>query len=108
PSEDSPAAEEETPANPLRSGDASSGESVEEEEEEEEQPGAGATAEEEGADDASAYQPLDEVKEEIRRRLAIDLAAQRITEKMNRIKRELEDAFYAYEDELLRVAESKD
>ncbi|QDV77846.1 hypothetical protein [Botrimarina mediterranea] len=105
--------EEAPPANPLRSGDAA-GEAVEEEEEEEEQPAADEGAADEAdetaddgpeADDTNLYQPLDEVKEEIRRRLAIDLAVQRITEKMNRIKRELDDAFYAYEDELLRVDE---
>lgn len=120
--EAAPPADGEESTNPLRSGEA-----VEEEEEEEEAPEEEATepsatdapatddaaAESDAADDAEAddnsvYQPLEEVKEEIRRRLAIELAVERITEKMNRVKRGLEDSFYAYEDNLLRAADSKD
>jgi hypothetical protein len=129
---ETPAAEEEASTNPLRSEDAPATDAVEEEEEEEEEKTAaedaaaadtqsteesateesateGAAADEaatDEADDKNEYQPLEEVKEEIRRRLAMNLAVERITEKMSRVKRELEDSFYAYEDELLRIDES--
>lgn len=100
------AAEGEASDNPLR-GNAPATDAVEEEEEEEEEkPTANeAVSDAAKADDKNLYQPLEEVKEEIRRRLAMNLAVERITEKMNRVKRELEDSFYAYEDELLRIDE---
>jgi hypothetical protein len=124
---EAPAAEEEASTNPLRSDDAPATDAVEEEEEEEEEKPAAedaaadtesteesatdevatgeAASDEAKTDDKNLYQPLEEVKEEIRRRLAMNLAVERITEKMSRVKRELEDSFYAYEDELLRIDE---
>lgn len=121
PSAETPAVEEEASTNPLRSEEAPATDAVEEEEEEEEEKPAAedaaaadtqsteeAASDEAETDDKNLYQPLEEVKEEIRRRLAMNLAVERITEKMSRVKRELEDSFYAYEDELLRIDESDD
>lgn len=121
PSAETPAVQEEASTNPLRSEEAPATDAVEEEEEEEEEKPAAedaaaadtqsteeAASDEAETDDKNLYQPLEEVKEEIRRRLAMNLAVERITEKMSRVKRELEDSFYAYEDELLRIDESDD
>ncbi|MEO0531258.1 MAG: hypothetical protein AAF266_11890, partial [Planctomycetota bacterium] len=95
--------EAEESVNPLRNQDEPSA-SVEEEEEEEE-------AAEEAADssdaDETAYQPLDEVRDEIRRRLAITRAAERIQEKMDRVKSKLDDEFVDYFDTVLE-AEGED
>ncbi|TWT95884.1 periplasmic folding chaperone [Botrimarina colliarenosi] len=92
--------------NPLRNREA-----VEEEEEEEEEKNASDTAEpaaepaeEETSDaDDSVYQPLEEVKDEIRRRLAIELAAKQIMDKMNRVKSTLDDDFAEFFDKQLEA-----
>lgn len=96
-------------------------EAVEEEEEEEETAAAAeasaegeAAAEEavteepaaEPADD-KPYQPLEEVADEIRRRLAIERAASTLQEKVNRIKLQLDDEFVEYFDAVL-VAKEED
>lgn len=106
---DEPASEESTEeesTNPLRQ------EATEEEEEEEEssKEDSAETADEDVADEteeAQPYQPLEEVSDEIRRRLAMDQAAAQIREKMESLKVRLDDEFVVYFDALLD-AESKD
>lgn len=94
-------------------------EAVEEEEEEEETTAEAEPAAEESAEESSAaeaaeapatddkpYQPLEEVADEIRRRLAIERAAERLQEKVNRIKLQLDDEFVEHFDAVL-VAQEK-
>lgn len=94
-SETEVAEEAEESVNPLR--DSSP---IEEEEEEEEEPD---TAE---STDDTIYQPLEEVADEIRRRLANERAAQRLQDKMNRVKADLDDLYVPYFDARLEAEAS--
>lgn len=96
---DEQAASPEDAENPLRSEDGDlPGEETEEEEEEEE---------EKDATEEADYQPLDEVADEIRRRLAVELASRRIVAKMEALLNTLEDDFFEYEDAVERAAVAK-
>lgn len=61
------------------------------------------------ADEAeeTVYQPLEEVSDEIRRILANQRAAQRLQDKMNRLKLTLDDAYVEYFDARLEAEASK-
>jgi hypothetical protein len=110
PPTDDPSADD---SNPLRSGSNDSAATEEEEEEEEE--AAEETSADKPADGAEPatgegaikYQPLDEVKGEIRRVLAERRAADRLQTLMEGVKRELDDAHDKYFDAVLDAEDAK-